>query len=348
MGLCLLYVKKNHINLAKINEKGKVLWVNEIRATIGKKNTLSDYPYGGSALIISPTDEIAFTVPSGIKPHLIFLFFINENGQVIQKKLWRSSGPLSLKEAYFFSDKSCMLVGKLKIIDRHKTISYIHKLDNKGNLVTQRKLKLGYSMTRLSTGDFLITSKERLTKLDSSENIIWQKKYNWTFEGDAIATQDGGWLIATYHYPDSKYNQAYVAISKYDKHGKVEWTKGINRKDKNNTGTSSITAIANTYSYLLVQNINVNHPKSYLNVFELDRKGKNTCLETVKLNQKEGEICKSSISIEKKSNITKEIPFEYLISKLDFEFDISLLQNQTNLNMKDTIIHFQNKCYIKK
>ena len=298
-------------------------------------------------MIVSPTDEVALIVPTTLEPHLIFLLFIDENGQVIQKNLWLS-GPLSINEVYFFSDKSCMIVGKLKIRDSYGSIPYIHKFDSKGNLVTQRKLKLGYSMTRLSTGDFLITSKERLTKLDSSENIIWQKKYNWTFEGDAIATQDGGWLIATYHYPDSKYNQAYVAISKYDKHGKVEWTKGINRKDKNNTGTSSITAIANTYSYLLVQNINVNHPKSYLKVFELDRKGKNICLETVKLNQKEGEICKSSISIVKKSNITKEITFEYLISKLDFEFDISLLQNQTNLNMKDTIIHFQNKCYIKK
>ncbi|MGB1284274.1 MAG: hypothetical protein ACPG44_07395 [Polaribacter sp.] len=293
-------------------------------------------------VLISQTDNFVKEFPYGLSftntLRKDLLVFIDENGEVIRKKVWQTTGK-ELKDiiiCHTSADK-LILSGKMTYMDKRPTAvlpSYYHciyQLDSLGNLVMQKENEYGEKMITLSTGEFLITSREVLTKLDSADNIVWQKKYDWNFFNNGVATKDGGWLISATHYDVSQYKKSYVSLCKYNNNGQVEWVKRIGNIDI--SGRGAILLLANNFSYFLKQNDNL---------FQFNEKGKNICLPHIDLKNKAGKNCNFAIPKQKTFHKVREVDLE------EMELDVSLIPSQINFSMKDTVIHFQNSCGIKK
>ena len=189
------------LNIKKFDFDG-----NEILST----NLISDSTIFGSAIISLKDDSFMITYGDNYPSNPISILKIDTQLNIIWHKKIMANYPSGLYGSFSINKwgSNDFVIGfktrMLMVTSEGEEIFILNKLYN--------------FISETETGGLIISGNKTLTKLDSSNNVVWTRNF-LSDPGPAIQTSDGNYLVNVNSYPDS--------IIKIDESGNLLWKKPV-------------------------------------------------------------------------------------------------------------------------
>lgn len=237
----------------KINPYGDTIWTKFIED--GERNVGVSSGDGGCVI----------TGRWNASPILIYSIKLNSNGDIHWQKLYDSSQSAICYKVIRTSDNKYLACGKIGY-----QLGYIIKIDSTGDMVWQKFYpsaddKIYRTIIETNDGSYIAggyvtdtpyESKGVLTKIDTSGNIIWEKRYNSNKHSMpkivSIDKINQNYIISGNAY-DSTTSKWGICFKKLDLEGNILYSK-FYQQPQNKYYAMNETKIINANKYLISYN----------------------------------------------------------------------------------------------